>query len=129
MPDATSRAAAVASIQATAGAVAGGQWAGTSELPPAAASGIAEAFSNPLQHIREDFGSARFDQIFSDKDSLAAVYTIDDSEGHSPSNNPFTFVDIFLREQVASLSETHVFSPSVVNKATFGFSRGEFLFQ
>ena len=76
------------------------------------ASGIAEAFTNPVQHIREDFGSSRFDQTFSDKDSLAVVYTIDDSQGHSPTNNPFTFDDIYLREQVASLNETHIFSPT-----------------
>ena len=29
---------------------------------------------------------------------------------------------------MASLSETHVFSPSILNKATFGFSRGAFYF-
>ena len=43
--------------------------------PDARAAAVAEAFSNPQQHIREDFGTARFDQTFSDKDSLAAVYT------------------------------------------------------
>jgi hypothetical protein len=91
-------------------------------------SGIAEAFSNPIQHIREDFGTARFDQTFSDKDSLAVVYTGDDSEGHSPTTNPFTLVNIFEREQVASLSETHVFSPNLINRATFGYSRGGFYF-
>ena len=90
--------------------------------------GIAEAFSNPLQHIREDFGTARFDQTFSDKDSFAAVYTIDDSAGHSPTSNPITLTDITLREQVASLSETHIFSPNLINRATFGFSRGAFYF-
>jgi len=91
-------------------------------------SGIAEAFSNPQQHIREDFGTARFDQNFSTNDSFAAVYTADDSESHSPTTNPFSVVDIYLREQVASLSETHVFSPAILNKATFGFSRGGFYF-
>src|SRR6202030_1827070 len=93
-----------------------------------APSGIAEAFSNPAQRIREDFGTVRLDQIFRDKDSFAAVYTADDSQANSPTNNPFTFVDISLREQVASLSETHIFSPSLLNKATFGFSRGAFYF-
>ena len=91
-------------------------------------SGVAEAFSNPQQHIREDFGTARFDQIISDKDSLAAVYTADDSQAHSPTINPYSTVDVFLREQVVSLSETHVFSPALLNKATFGFSRGGFYF-
>src|SRR5256886_1224628 len=91
-------------------------------------SGIAEAFSNPVQHIREDFGTARLDQNFSQNDSLAAVYTVDDSAAHSPTNNPLTFVDVTLREQVVSLSETHIFSPRLINKATFGFSRGNFYF-
>ncbi len=91
-------------------------------------SGVAESLSSPQQHIREDFGTARFDQIFSDKDSFAAVYTVDDSQSFSPTTNPLSTVDIFLREQVASLSETHVFSPNILNKATFGFSRGAFYF-
>ncbi len=91
-------------------------------------SGIAESLSSPQQHIREDFGTARFDQIFSSKDTFAAVYTGDDSQSFSPTTNPLSTVDIFLREQVASLSETHIFSPSILNKATFGFSRGAFYF-
>ena len=93
------------------------------------ADGIAETFTNPLQRIEEDFGTARFDQNFSNsKDSLAAVYTVDDSRGNTPTNNPITFDQIYLREQVASLSETHVFSPNLINRATFGFSRGAFYF-
>jgi hypothetical protein len=91
-------------------------------------SGVAESLSSPQQHIREDFGTARFDQIFSSNDSFAAVYTVDDSQSFSPTTNPLSTVDIFLREQVASLSETHVFSPNILNKATFGFSRGAFYF-
>jgi hypothetical protein len=91
-------------------------------------SGIAEAFTNPLQHIREDFGTARFDQTFSDQDALAAIYTIDDSAGLSPTTNPYTLTDVTEREQVASVNETHVFSPNLINLATFGFSRGGFYF-
>ena len=127
VPDAASRASAVASIQPLLALwpVANGPELLTSTGTP---SGIAEAFSNPLQHIREDFGTARFDQNFTEKDSLTGVYTADDSEAHSPTNNPFSRVDIFLREQVASLSETHVFSPNLLNRATFGFSRGGFYF-
>ncbi len=91
-------------------------------------SGIAETFSNPQQHIREDFGTARYDQNLSAMDTLAAVYTADDSDSHSPTTNPYSKADVFLREQVASLSETHVFSPTLLNKGTFGFSRGAFYF-
>jgi hypothetical protein len=127
VPDAASRTSAVAGIRPL---LALWPVANGPELPTStgAPSGIAEAFTNPVQHVREDFGTARFDETFSSKDSFAAVYTADDSTAHSPSNNPFTVDDIFLREQVASLAETHIFSPSVLNRATFGFSRGGFYF-
>src|SRR5712671_1630104 len=127
VPDDTSRASAVPSVQPLLALwpVANGPELLTSS---GAQSGIAKTFSNPVQNIREDFGTARYDQTFSSNDSFAGVYTADDSEAHSPTNNPFTLVDIFLREQVASLSETHIFSSSLLNKATFGFSRGGFYF-
>jgi hypothetical protein len=127
VPDAASRAGAVASIQPLLALwpVANGPELLTSTGAP---SGIAEAFNNPNQRIREDFGTARLDQIFSERDSLAIVYTGDDSEAHSPTSNPFSLVDIYLREQVASLSETHILSPTLINKATLGFSRGAFYF-
>jgi Carboxypeptidase regulatory-like domain/TonB-dependent Receptor Plug Domain len=103
VPDAASRASAVASVQPLLALwpAANGPELFTSTGAP---SGIAESFSNPLQRVHEDFGTARFDQTLSAKDSFAAVYTADDSAAHSPGNNPFTLVDISLREQVASLS-------------------------
>ena len=91
-------------------------------------TGIAKAFSNPLQHIREDFGTTRFDQVFSSTDTLSGVYTIDDSFANTPTANPLSLDIVTLREQVASLSETHIFSPTLVNKGTIGFSRGGFYF-
>lgn len=127
VPDAASRASAVTSVQPLLALwpIANGLEILTSG---GQSSGIAEAFTNPRQMIRDDFGTARFDQIFSDKDSFAGVYTVDDSSAVSPSSNPLTISSIFLRQQVASLSETHILSPTVVNKATFGFSRGAFYF-
>lgn len=127
VPDNKSRASAVASIQpllALWPAPNGPELLTSTKV----AGGIAEAFTNPVQHIREDFGTVRFDQNVSNADSFAAVYTVDDSDAHSPTSNPISFANIFLREQVASLSETHIFSPQVVNRATFGFSRGAFYF-
>jgi hypothetical protein len=127
VPDNASRASAVAGIKPLLALwpVANGPELLTST---GAASGIAASFSNPLQHIREDFGTLRFDRVVSTRDSFAAVYTVDDSDAVSPTSNPVSYAKIFLREQVASLSETHVFSPQVVNRATFGFSRGSFYF-
>ncbi|MGB6484759.1 MAG: carboxypeptidase-like regulatory domain-containing protein [Candidatus Acidiferrales bacterium] len=127
VPDNTSRASAVASVQPLLALwpVANGPELFTST---GARSGIAEAFTNPVQNIGEDYGTTRFDQVFSDKDSSSATYTIDDSRAVSPTTNPFTRADIFLREQVVTLGETHIFSPTLLNQATVGFSRGAFYF-
>ena len=95
---------------------------------PDLGSGIAEAFSHPLQSIREDFGTTRFDYNVSQKDTLFGVYTIDDSFANTPSSNPLSSVVEGLREQVASVQEQHVFSPSVLNTVRFGFSRGSYFF-
>jgi hypothetical protein len=91
-------------------------------------SGIAEAFSHPKQTIREDFGTTRFDTNPSNKDLLFAVYTVDDSTADTPSQNPLSRVNESLRAQVSSIQEQHVFSPSLLNTARFGFSRASFFF-
>ena len=95
---------------------------------PELGSGIAEAFSHPPQHIREDFGTTRFDDNLGSKDLLFAVYTVDDSAADTPSANPLSYVNESLREQVASVQEQHVFSPSLLNTARFGYSRASYFF-
>jgi carboxypeptidase family protein/TonB-dependent receptor-like protein len=91
--------------------------------------GIAEVFSSPLQTIREDFGTLRVDHIFSKKDSLAAIYTVDDGgDVTATTADPFASDIETLREQVLSLEETHVFSPALLNTARFGFSRAGYFF-
>ncbi len=91
--------------------------------------GIAEAFNNPLQTIRDNFGTVRLDQIFSPRDTFNAVYTIDDSADFTPtSTNDYSTDVVTLREQVASLEETHVFSPSMLNTFRAGFSRAGYFF-
>jgi carboxypeptidase family protein len=93
---------------------------------PNLGGGIAEAFSNPKQSIREDFGTMRFDQNFSDKDSLSGTYTVDDGYNLTPMSDPLFGTQFTLRNQVASLQETHLFSPQLINVFTAGFSRGGF---
>ncbi len=83
VPDAAARAATVASVQPLLAL-----WpAGTAEL----GQGIAEAFSSPPQHIREDFGTSRIDANLSANDLLFGVYTVDDSDATTPSANPYYF--------------------------------------
>jgi hypothetical protein len=95
---------------------------------PEFGSGIAEAFSHPLQKIREDFGTTRFDDNLGARDLLFAVYTIDDSVANTPSQNPLSLVNESLREQVGSLQEQHVFSPALLNTARVGYSRASYFF-
>jgi len=123
VPDAISRAAAVPSVQPLLNL-----W----PLPLAGApdfSGIAEVFSSPVQTIREDFGTARVDQVFSQRDALAGIYTIDDGRDFTATPlDPFSSDAMTLREQVLTLEETHVFSPALVNSARAGFSRAGYFF-
>ncbi len=95
---------------------------------PELGGGIAEAFSHPLQTIREDFGTTRLDYNLSDTDTAFGVYTVDDSADDTPSINPLSRVVESLREQVVSLQEQHLFSASVVNTARVGFSRASYFF-
>jgi len=91
--------------------------------------GIAQVFSSPLQTVREDFGTARLDHIFSQKDSLAAIYTVDDGGDFTATPlDPFSADLVALREQVFSLEETHLFSSALLNTARVGFSRAGYFF-
>jgi hypothetical protein len=123
VPDLASRAAAVPSVKPLLNL-----W-----LTPAASdpdfSGIAQISSSPLQTIREDFGTARLDHVISPKDSLFGVYTVDDGSDFTPTTaNPYSTDLLNLREQVASVEETHVVSPSLLNTARFGYSRAGYFF-
>ena len=123
VPDAASRAAAVPSVQPLLNL-----W----PIAPAGApdfNGIAQVFSSPLQTIREDFGTARVDHIFSSRDVLSGIYTIDDGGDVTATiADPYSTDIMNLREQVASLQWTHTFSPNLINVARFGYSRAGYFF-
>ncbi len=121
VPNSASRAAAVASVQPLLALfpIANG---------PDIGGGLALAYSNPTQHINEQFATSRFDANLTKNDLLFAVYTIDDSTAHSPTANPLAYIDESLREQVASVQEQHVFSSRLLNTARIGYSRASFYF-
>ncbi len=98
--------------------------AGTLVVP----TGIAKYIGTAPQHIREDFGTTRFDYTIGNSDTFNSIYTIDDSYASSPSADPYSYVNENLREQVLSFQEQHVFSPNLVNVARIGFSRSTFYF-
>ncbi|HEY2468212.1 MAG TPA: carboxypeptidase-like regulatory domain-containing protein [Terracidiphilus sp.] len=123
VPDLASRAAAVPSVQPLLNL-----W----PTPPANApdfNGIAQVFSSPLQTIREDYGTARFDLTLSPRDNFSSVYTIDDGGDVTATiADPYSTDILNLREQVFSLNETHVFSPFLNNVARVGYSRAAYYF-
>ena len=96
--------------------------------PNGTPSGIAEAFANPPQHVREDFGTTRVDANLTANDLLFGVYTADDSDANTPSQNPYSTIYERLREQVLSAQEQHVFSPNLLNTLRIGYSRGAYYF-
>ncbi len=123
VPDLASRAAAVPSVQPLLNL-----WPTPTATDPDF-SGIAQVYSTPLQTIEENFGTARFDQVFSSKDTFSGTYTIDDGNDFTPTTlDPYSTDILDLREQVVSLDETHVFSPSLLNVARLGFSRAGYFF-
>ncbi len=95
---------------------------------PELGGGIAEAFSHPIQNIREDFGTTRLDHTYSPSDSLAGTYLSDDSADFTPTADPISVDLESLREQVLSLQETHILSPALLNTARCGFSRASYFY-
>jgi hypothetical protein len=125
VPDSTSRAKAVASVKPLLNL-----WPianGPEILSNGASTGIAEYIGTAPQHIREDFGTTRFDENLSANDNLNLIYTVDDSTASTPSSDPYSYVSESLREQVLSAQEQHIFS-RVVNVARAGYSRSSFYF-
>jgi Carboxypeptidase regulatory-like domain len=127
VPDDTSRAAAVETVQPLLALwpVANGPELLNQNGTP---SGIAVAFSNPPQQVREDFGTTRLDANITPKDLAFAVYTVDGSDANTPSQNPYSTIYERLREQVFSVQEQHIFSPALLNTARFGYSRAAYFF-
>src|SRR6516164_5227703 len=137
VPDLAARAAAVPSVQPLLNlwptpSPSDPDFPGTCTPPtllPANDCGIAQVFSSPLQTIREDFGTMRVDHTFSSRDSLSGIYTIDDGDDFTATPlDPFSADVVTLRSQVATIEETHVFSPSLINTARFGYSRAGYFF-
>lgn len=123
VPDEASRAAAVPSVQPLLNL-----WP-TPALGAPDFNGIAEVFGSAFQTIREDFGTARLDHAFSQKDSLAAVYTIDDGGDVTATPlDPYSTDILTLREQVLSAEETHIVSAGWLNTVRVGYSRAGYFF-
>ncbi|MBV9770968.1 MAG: TonB-dependent receptor, partial [Bryobacterales bacterium] len=93
---------------------------------PELGGGAALSYNNPRQTVREDFGTFRTDYVLSDHDTFSAAYTIDDGNSLLPQADPLFGSYEALRSQIASIEETHVISPEILNTFRAGFSRAAF---
>src|SRR5262249_7947784 len=95
---------------------------GTGVVP----SGTAYSYNTPKQSIDENFGTLKADYNPRTNDSISVAYTIDDGNNLSPLPDPLFGNYITLRSHVASVRETHIVSPNILNTFSAGFSRAGF---
>ena len=97
------------------------------ELPAIAGQpGAALSYNYPKQLIREDFGTVRSDYVIGSRNTLSGAYTIDNGNNLTPQPDPLFGSLTLLQSQVASIEETHVLSPNMLNTLRAGFSRASF---
>ena len=89
-------------------------------------TGIAYAYYSPKTTLHEDYGTLRADYNSRKQDQLSAIYTLDTGSSLLPLPDPLFASQLQLSAQVASLEETHVVSPHVLNTFRAGFSRAGF---
>jgi hypothetical protein len=91
---------------------------------PVDANGVTQTFNVALPTIsNENYYTVRVDQKFSDKNSLAVSYFFDSGPQTQPDPLLNAIHEVFSRRQMASVEDTYVFSPSLVNTVRVGLSR------
>jgi hypothetical protein len=91
---------------------------------PVDANGVTQTFNVALPTIsNENYYTLRVDQKFSDKNSLAVSYFFDSGPQTQPDPLLNAIHQVFSRRQMASVEDTYVFSPSLVNTVRVGLSR------
>jgi len=96
---------------------------------PNRATPFANFVSSPVQRDRDDHFDIRADHLRNSKSSLAFRYSFGDRTLFEPfAGSGFSVVpgygnDVTRRSQNAMISETHVFSPTLVNDLRFAFNR------
>ncbi len=84
--------------------------------------GTAEYNSSPARISSQDFFLGRFDNTFSEKDSLFLRYGYTKSKLRDPELNPLTFTGSNSASHTLTLTEKHA-TATTLNEARFGFSR------
>ncbi len=96
---------------------------------PDLGGGVGELITTASQTTSENYFSGRIDQYLSARDTLFGRVTIDNGQ----LNDPFPFAGMYIpfyqlsegRNRYATLQETHVVSPRVVNSFRLSFNRSD----
>ena len=99
----------------------------TEQIVPVAAvgqpTGVCGYVSAPPRHTREDYSLGRYDYNIGNNDTFATTYIYDNGITQSAGAIPIAGSESPLATQMLAIHETHIFSPSVLNTYTMGFSR------
>jgi hypothetical protein len=86
-------------------------------------TGAAFSFGNIRRPVNENFGLSRFDYTLSTQDTLSINFGADRGSRNDPQANPVIVQNQTNGLYTLSAQQTHIFSPTLVNTATFGWSR------
>ena len=117
VPDAATRASAVSAI---------GPYLALWPVAPASAPDVngIQSFTVSLPGIaKENYATGRVDQKISGNDNLSGSYFWDSGPFTQPDPLGNAIHSVFSRRQMASVEETHIFSPAFVNTIRVGLSR------
>lgn len=93
-------------------------------LPNGPIKGDTGTYTFAAQNVTtENFVTSRVDHRFSDYDAIHATYLFDHGETTGPDAFDGVLLGTFSQRQTASIEESHIFSPSVVNFTLIGFNR------
>jgi hypothetical protein len=75
------------------------------------------------QVTNEDFATGRIDHKISASDNLFGTYVFDQGTQQNPDAYNFKLIGNESSRQTLALEESHIFTPTLVNTARFGFNR------
>src|ERR1700676_3772745 len=91
---------------------------------PLMGAGDTGIYSFAAQQVTtENYFTIRLDHKFSQKDAFSGTYMRDNSHTLQPGTFGELFSNVVSTREVATFHEQHLFSPTLLNSAGFGFSR------
>ncbi len=103
------------------------------ELPAGSPTSGYNYVTEPVRSLNETKFDARIDQAFTAADNLFARFSYDQASSFAPGGAPAPYLaegnpfgsneNLVNHARNIAIGETHVFSPNIVNQASFGYDR------